>query len=127
MFVAFFFDDTNPSEREQIERNLQFYRQRTTGVNVEALEHILDTVSGQNVVAGAVRHFQPDQRFSRHDLADALGTDESRVFAWVRQLGRPESRYGVSVFRRHEDGNYSVSPAMHAAIAQLLADRQQQE
>jgi len=126
MFVAFFFDDTNPSEREQIERNLQFYRQRTTGVNTEALTHILETVSGQKVVAGAVRNFEPEQHFNRADLARALDTDEPTVFAWIRQLGRPESRYGISVFRRHNDGTYSLSQAMHAALLQILAEREEQ-
>jgi hypothetical protein len=126
LLVGVFLDPSVPAEREQIERIFQFYRQRTTGVNMEALAHILATVSGQNVVAGAARHFNPDQRFSRADLAQALGTDEASVFAWVRQLGRPESRYGISVFQRH-DGTYSLSEAMHAAVMQILADGQEED
>jgi hypothetical protein len=124
MFVAFLFDDSIPSEREQIDRNLRFYRQRVTGVNVEALRHILATISGRKVVAAAALDFDPGERFDRADLARLLDTDEATVFAWVRQLGRPESRYGISVFQRHDDGSYSLSREMHAALNEILAEQQ---
>ncbi len=96
-------------------------------MNIEALAHILETVSGQRLLTAAVRHFEPDQHFNRADLARVLNTDEPTVLAWIRQLGRPASRYGISVFTRHEHCAYSVSPAMHTAVTHLLAETEQQQ
>jgi hypothetical protein len=61
---------------------------------------------------------------SRADLAQALGTEEVRMFSWIRQLGRPESRFGITVFQRHDEGAYLPSQAMHDAVTQLLAAAQ---
>jgi hypothetical protein len=126
MLVGFFYDPSKPNERDMIRANMAFYATETTGVNEPALTHILATTSGKNIVGAAAQHFAPGQRFNRADLARVLTTDDApvddaKVFAWIRQLGRPESRFGVSILQRHGDGTYSLAERMHAAILRILA------
>ena len=121
MLVSFIFDTAIPAEAEMAERCWDFQRQQRLGVNEDGLAHILGTRSGQLVVLGAARHFQPDQPFTRAALGEAIGHDEESVFSWIRQLGRPEKKYGMRVFTHHDDGSYSLTPPMHAAILRIAA------
>lgn len=122
MLVSFIFDTAIPAEAEMAERCWDFQRQQRLGVNEDGLAHILGTRSGQLVVLGAARHFQPDQPFTRAALGEAIGHDEESVFSWIRQLGRPEKKYGMRVFTHHDDGSYSLTPPMHAAILRITAE-----
>jgi hypothetical protein len=119
MYVSFSFDTTVAAEAEMAERCWEFQRQQRLGVNEAGLIHILETRSGQLVVRGAATHFRPDEHFTRADLSRAIGHPEDTVFSWVRQLGRPEKKYGMKVFVHHEDGSYSLTPQMHEAIVRL--------
>jgi len=119
MMIGFFFDPSHPPEAEMAQRCWDFYLQQGQSVNKEGLTHILNTRSGELVVLGAARHFDPNQQFTRSDLALAIGEDDARVFSWIRQLGRPEKKFGMKVFDHHPGGSYSLSPAMHEAIITL--------
>jgi len=119
MLISFIFDTSIPAEAEMADRCWEFQRQQQRGVNEVGLAHILSTRSGQLVVLGGARHFQPDQRFTRADLAQAIGEEEDRVFSWIRQLGRPEKKYRMRVFVHHDDSSYSLTPHMHEAILRL--------
>jgi hypothetical protein len=121
MLVSFIFDTTVPEEADIAERCWEFQRQQRLGVNEEGLAHILGTRSGKLVVLGAARRFQADQPFTRASLAEAIGHDEDSVFSWIRQLGRPEKKYGMRVFTHHDDGSYSLTQPMHEAILRLAA------
>ena len=119
MQVGFFFDTSVPEEAEMANRCWEFQRQQQLGVNEDGVLHILGTRSGERVVLGAARNFAPDQHFSRSDLAAAIGEKEEVVFSWIRQLGRPEKKYGMRVFKHHDDGTYTLSEHMHEAILRL--------
>jgi hypothetical protein len=119
MLVGFMFETNVPEEAEMAEKCWEFQRQQRLGVNEAGLAHIVNTVSGQRVVVGAASNFQPSQRFTRADLAAAIGEDEQSVFSWIRQLGRPERKFGMKVFTHHDDGSYSIAENMHVAILRL--------
>lgn len=92
----------------------------TGGVDEIALAHILATTSGRKILSAAAQHFTSKQRFTRAELAEVLDTDEATIFAWIRQLGRPEKRFGFSTLQRHDDGSYSLSKQMRDAILRIL-------
>ena len=119
MLIGFFFDPGDPAEAEMLNRCMDFYQQQRQGVNEQGLKHILGTRSGELIVLGAARHFQPDQPFTRTELAEAIGETEGRVFSWIRQLGRPEKKFNMRIFTHHSDGSYSLSPQMHSAVVSL--------
>jgi hypothetical protein len=73
-------------------------------------------------VFGAATNFQPGQHFTRANLAQAIRQDEGSVFSWIRQLGRPEKKFGMRVFVRHEDGSYTLSPQMREAVLRLAGE-----
>ena len=81
---------------------------------------LLKTKSGRKVLGAAAKHFASGERFTRADLARVLNTDEATVWAWIRQLGRPEKRLAISVLDRHGDGSYSVSDPVRTAILKIL-------
>ena len=119
MLVGFFFDPSKLDEAEMADRCWEFYRQQRLGVNEEGLAHILGTRSGELIVRGAAQNFEPEQHFSRAELAAAIGHPDDAVFSWIRQLGRPEKKFAMKVFQHHDDGTYSLSRQMHAAILRL--------
>jgi hypothetical protein len=126
MQIGFFFNTEVPAEAEMIERNLEFERRQRTGVNEEGLRHILGTETGKRIVLGAAEHFRPRQIFSRAILAAAIGEPESSVFSWIRQLGRPEARYGMRVFEKHsvdDETHYSLSQPIFDAICRIRDER----
>jgi len=85
-----------------------------------ALAHMIGTASGGKLLPAAAKNYRAGQRFTRADLAEVLGTSEATVWAWIRQLGRPEKRLRVTVFERHNDGSYSLTKPIRDAILKLL-------
>jgi hypothetical protein len=125
MQVSVIFDLDVPEERDLLEHVLDARKVR--GVSREFVRHIVGTTSGQLAVKAA-QNYQPNDEFTLEDLATLIGVEKATVDSWMRQLGRPEKRFGQRIFQGRWDSaagrnRYHLLPEVHAAINQEAMDR----
>jgi hypothetical protein len=95
------------------------------------IRHILKTKVGRRLILPAAERYGPGENFTMSDLAELIDvgftqpeiTKQRRVeivFAWIRQLGRPEKKWDMKLFnvKKEEDKpvSYSFVPEMLEAI-----------
>ncbi len=95
-------------------------KEKMRGEFVGPVEHILATKSGQSLLSAAVTYYGPHEQFTVASLASKIGAKDSDVANWVRQIGRPEKKFGIKVIERHGDGSYTLTEEMHARIKRVL-------